>query len=265
MYTAHWGLEKPPFVTGTAEQVFFTGVPQQEALARLRFLVHQQRRLGLLLGEMGQGKSLILEMFAEECAQENWLAAKISLVGLSVREFEWELATELGAAPRLGDDSLRLTRRVEERLRQTRWQGERTIVLLDDVDQAGVDVMTQIQRFASQPTSRVGNLTLILAVNSKQINRLGARLFDLVDLRIDLDAWDAQDTIGYLQLALVAAGAERPVFEESALAEIHRLTKGVPRYVNRLADYALVAGSSAGLDVIDEQTVTAAHEEIFSG
>ena len=60
--------ESRPSPPGTAEPVFYAGLPQQEALARLRFLVHNQRRLGLMLGEAGWGKSLVLALFAEEAA-----------------------------------------------------------------------------------------------------------------------------------------------------------------------------------------------------
>ncbi len=262
MHATHWGLVKPPFPTGTAEPVFFAGLPQQEALARLRFLVHNERRLGLVLGEAGWGKSLVLELFAEECVRENWQVAQLNLLGLSVREFQWQLAVELHANPRLGDDSLRLAQRLEARLQQNHLQDERVVLLLDDADQAGADVLTQLVRLVQLPANRVGNLTVVLAVNSAHVNRLGGRLLDLVDLRVDLEPWDTEDTTGYLQLALVAAGANRPIFDESALAEIHRLSKGVPRLASRLADYALVAGSSARLELIDEGTIAAAYEAI---
>jgi general secretion pathway protein A len=259
MHATHWGLEKPPFPTGTAEPVFYAGLPQQEALARLRYLVHNQRRLGLVLGESGWGKSMVLELFAEEGMRENWQVARLNLLGLSVREFQWQLAVELHSSPRLGDDALRLTRRMEERLQQNHLQSETTLLLLDEADQAGADVVTQILRLVQLPASRVGNLTIVLVGSPAQASRLGSRLLDLVDLRVDLEPWDADDTTGYLQLALVAAGAERPIFDEPALTEIHRLSGGVPRLVNRLADYALVAGSSEGLDLIDEATIAAAH------
>ncbi len=262
MHATHWGLEKPPFPTGTAEPVFFAGLPQQEALARLRFLVHNQRRLGLVLGEAGWGKSLVLDLFAEECLRENWQVARLNLLGLSVREFQWQLAVELHAGPRSVDDSLRLARRLEERLQQNYLQGDRAVLLLDDADQAGADVLTQLVRLVQLPANRTGNFTLVLAANPAQVNRLGSRLLELVDLRIDLEPWDAEDTTGFLQLALVAAGAAQPIFDEPALSAIHRLTNGVPRLVNRLADYALVAGSSAGLELIDEATIAAAYEAI---
>jgi general secretion pathway protein A len=262
MHATHWGLEKPPFPAGTAEPVFFAGLPQQEALARLRFLVHNGRRLGLMLGEAGWGKSLVLNLFAEEAERENWHVASLNLLGLSVREFQWQLAVALHAGPRMADDALRLGRRLDERLQQNYLQGETIVLLLDDADQAGADVLTQLARLVQLPTGRVGNLSIVLAGNPTQMHRLGSRILELVDLRIDLEPWDGQDTIGYLQLALVAAGAEQPIFDDDALGEIHRLSGGVPRQVNRLADYALVAGSSAGLELVDAGTVAAAYEAI---
>ncbi len=262
MHATPWGLEKTPFPTGTAEPVFFAGLPQQEALARLRFLVHNGRRLGLMLGEAGWGKSLVLALFAQEAERENWHVASLNLLGLSVHELQWQLAVALHAGPRAGDDALRLTRRLDERLQQNYLQAETTVLLLDDADQAGADVLMQLARLVRLPTSRVGNLTLVLAGNPRQAHRLGNQILEQVDLRVDLEPWDAQDTIGYLQLALVAAGAEQPIFDDAALAEIHQLSSGIPRQVNRLADYALVAGSSAGLETVDAGIVVAAYEAL---
>lgn len=259
MHTGHWSLEKAPFPTGTAEPVFFAGLPQQESLARLRFLVHHGRRLGLVSGEAGWGKSLVLDLFAEECRRSNWNVVSLNLLGLSVREFQWRLTELLHATPRSGDDGLRLARRLEDRWHQNSLQQENIVLLLDDADQAGADVITLLVRFAQLPASQVGNLTMVLAARGTQVNRLGSRLLELVDLRVDLEPWDAEDTTGYLQLALIQAGAERPIFDDAALDEIHRLSAGVPRQVNRLADLALVAGSSAKLEMIDAETVVEAH------
>jgi len=84
----------------------------------------------------------------------------------------------------------------------------------------------------------------------------------LVDLRIDLEPWDELDTIGYLQMALLEAGAQRPLFEEEALSHLHRASRGVPRTVNRLADFALLAGSSNAQEKIEASTIQAASEAI---
>lgn len=262
MHIARWGLEKAPFSTIGTETVFYAGLPQQEALARLRYLVHNQRRLGLMLGGSGHGKSLVLALFAEEAQARGWNVASADLLGASVHEFYWSLATELAAGPRAGDDTFKLMRRVEHQLQRSRLEECKTILLFDDTDQAGPDIVTQLARLVQMPVDRVGDLTVVLAADSTQGLPISQRILNLVDLRIDLEPWDADDTTGFLQLALVAAGAEQPIFDEHALAEIHRLTGGVPRRVSRLADYALAAGSSAGLELIDAQTVADAYATI---
>ena len=258
MHATRWGLETHPFA-GHRDPVFFAGLPQQEALARLRFLVHNGRRLGLIAGQPGGGKSLLLQLFDEQARAENWAVTRLNLLGLSLREFHWQLAVGLRAAPRSGEEVSRLARRWHDRLQQNRLEATPTILLLDDADQAGADLVTQLVRLVQLPAAEVGQLTLVLATNAIETHRLGRRLLDLVDLRVELEPWDESDTIGYLQEALVAAGAQHPIFTEAALADVHRFSRGIPRQVNRLADFALVVGSANEVEVIDPATVAEAH------
>ena len=141
-------------------------------------------------------------------------------------------------------------------------QGVPTIVLLDNAGQVGADLITQLERLARIHPASESLLSLVLTANVSSIASLGESLLDLVDLRIDLDPWDELDTIGYLQLALIEAGSDRPLFDDQALSELHRLATGVPRKVSRLAEYALLAGSSSEQEIVDAGTVKSAHETL---
>lgn len=263
MYQSHWGLEKTPFPGGLDPTLFYEGSGQRESLARLRFLVGQGRRLGLVLGEPGLGKSLLLEVFARECRQPGRAVAQVDLLGMSSREFAWQLGVELQAPVRVEDDLVRLFRQLTDRINENQLQQVPTVLLLDNADQAGPDLLTHLLRLANfHAAAGEGWLTLVLAANRARANRLGEGLLELVDLRIDLQPWDELDTTGYLQLALVEAGCERPLFEDQALSEMHRLAGGVPRRVNRLADYALLAGSNSGQEMVCSSTIQSAHEAI---
>ncbi|MCA9232025.1 MAG: AAA family ATPase [Planctomycetales bacterium] len=262
MYQAHWGLERTPFPSGLEPHLFYEGLNQRESLARLRFLADNGRRLGLVLGEPGLGKSLLLEMFARECRQQSRAVAQLSLLGLSSRECWWQICAELQARVQLEDDLARLFRKLTERIVENRLQGISTVLLLDDADQAGPDLLQHLLRLAHFKAADEGWLTLVLTANRGQANRLGSKLLDLIDLRIDLQPWDELDTIGYLQLALVEAGSERPLFADQALSKIYQLTGGVPRRVNRLADYALLAGSSSGQELVCTATIQSAYDAI---
>jgi len=262
MYQTHWGLEKPPFPSGLDPKLFYEGASQRESLARLRFLLAHRRRLGLVLGATGLGKSLLLSVFSEQCRLAGQAVAQVDLLGLSSREFYWQLGNELRAAVHLEDDMLRLYRQLTDRLQENCLQGKQTVLVLDDLDQVGPDFLNQVQRLLRTETAHGGWLTLIASANPQQLSRLGKGLLELVDLRIDLQPWDELDTMGYLQMALFEAGAERPLFDDEAMSDLHHASAGVPRVVNRLADFALLAGSNDSLEMIDASTIQAASEAV---
>ncbi len=262
MYQSHWGLDRTPFSGGLDPQSFFEGASQRESRARLRFLVDNGRRLGLVLGEPGLGKSLLLEVFSQECRERSRAVAQVDLLGLSAREFYCQLGVALKSRVRVEDDLVRLARLLTDRLGENQMQGMTTVLLLDNADQAGPDLLTHLGRLANIQIRGDVGLSLVLAANRKQASRLGQGLLDRIDLRIDLQPWDELDTVGYLQLSLVEAGSERPLFEDEALAEVHRLSGGVPRQVNRLAEYALLAGSGVGSEMVCSATIQSAHDAI---
>ena len=102
----------------------------------------------------------------------------------------------------------------------------------------------------------------MLALDEKQLTRLDESLLHLVDLRIDLEAWARDDAEGFVQHALVDAGRLDPIFTDEAFDTLHRLTRGSPRHVVRLADFALLAGAGIGAQQIDGDMVHAAFDEI---
>lgn len=260
MNATTWGLEKSPFASGLDTRLFFEGAAHREALARLRHL-RTSRRLGLLLGDAGTGKSLVLRVFQEDCRRRGIAVALVNLCGLSTREFYWQLGAQLAAAVRVEDNLVRLFRQVSDRIHANRLQGVPTVVLLDDAHEAGPDLAAQIARLAQLDAGR-GSLSLVLVTRPATASNLGERLLGLVDLRIDLEPWDELDTVGYLQLALVEAGCDRPLFDDNSLSEIHRLADGNPRQVSRLADHALWVGAAAAPEIIDTPAIRAAHADL---
>src|SRR5690606_39209569 len=103
--------------------------------------------------------------------------------------------------------------------------------------------------------------TILLTTTADSLERLNASLLHLIDLRIDLACWTADDTVGYVQNALVEAGRYEPVFTDRALDTLHELTRGVPRHVARLADFALLAGAGRQASRVDASTVEQAFAE----
>ncbi|MBD15528.1 MAG: hypothetical protein CMJ72_10225 [Planctomycetaceae bacterium] len=249
MYPTQWGLTKSPFPSGIDLQLFYEGFNQREALARLRYLTSHPSRCGLMLGNAGFGKSHLLQLFAKECRLHGKAVALVDLLGLSTHEFLWQLGIQLEAAVHIENQPPRLFRQLTDRFQELSFERQRIVLLLDNVDQVGPDLRTLLLRLAQNETTRATGLTLVFSANASHSAQLGERLLDLVDLRIDLEAWDELDTIGYLQLALVAVGLEQPLFNDEGISELHRISGGVPRKINRLAEHSLLVSSQ----MIDSQ------------
>ena len=228
MYQSHWGLRESPFQGDSAVQFLHQSPTHEEALARLQFLVENHRRLGLLIGASGSGKSLVLEAFAEQLRRRGRPVVKINLLGLEPAEMLLLLAVGLKLNPEPSTSSVALWRAITDRLTEFYYQKSQTVILLDDADCADDRVLAQVARLARHEPSSESRLTLILAGQREKMGRLGDRLLDLAELRIDLEPWNQADTANYLNTSLAHAGSNSPVFSESAIDRLHDLTHGIP-------------------------------------
>ncbi len=262
MQLDHWQLSESPFRTVLDADRFYPSAGHDEALARLEYLVDARRRLGVLLGASGVGKSLVLHVVTQRLARKGSAVIVVDAVGTGTRELLWQLAAGLGAAPRDTSDMVHLWRLVADRVAENRMQQTNTVLLVDDASQAGPDVLTQLVRLARLDCTPAARWTILLVAEPLQAARWNESLRELVDLRIDLEPWSEADTIGYVQTSLVEAGRFDPVFDDEGLAAIYDLTGGVPRRVIRLADFALLAGASAAAGTIDAATVHEAYSEM---
>jgi type II secretory pathway predicted ATPase ExeA len=262
MYQSHWGLRESPFRDDSDLQSFYQSPTHEEALARLHFLVEQHRRLGLLLGPEGSGKSLLLEILASQLRRHGPVAARVNLTGISGDEMLWSLAAQFGRNLDRCDSTPVLWRALSDRLAAFRYQQVDAVILVDDADRAGNSVVPHLIRLAKIDSSPQPRLTLILAGDRLMIGRLGETLLGLSELRIDLAAWQPDDIAGYLDRSLRRAGGSADVFDEPAIARLCELSHGIPRQVRLLADLSLVAGAGRHLHSIDADVVDSVYHEL---
>ncbi len=262
MYQAYWGLSQSPFRGRLDSRAFHRGPAQDEALARLHFLVDERRTLGLVLGEPGTGKSLLLEVFATELNKTKHERALLGLLGIGRRELLWQLAGELGIESRRTASEAVLHREIDDHLIANRFQQLSTVLLLDDADEATPEVLGEIARLALFNQTHDAGLTLIVAAHPERLGRLGARLLELAELRVDLQGWELDDTAEMLKKSLAQAGRSTPIFSEAAIRRIHDLSGGIPRRVKQLADLALIGGAGANLAQIEPDLIELVYREL---
>ena len=248
-----------PFRNASDGSCFYASATHQEALARLQFLVRQGRSLGILTGSDGSGKSLVLARFLRELQQANQPACLINLMGLEPRDLLWELAAGLRAHPRTGDDAFTLWRLVIDRIRANHLLNTRTTILLDDADEAAHEVLIVVLRLLK---SHPAGTTLALTADGERMTRLGGDLLQLSQLSIHLAHWEVCDLRQYLQTSLSRAGGDPRMFDEAAVARLHALSDGLPRWAAHLAELAWLAAVGQQSDRITADTVESAYQAL---
>jgi general secretion pathway protein A len=259
---AHWNLDRWPFANVAAADQFYPTAGRDEALARIEYLVEARRRLGVLVGPAGAGKSTLLAAAARRVRRSGCAVAQVGALGITPRELFLQIAAGLQTTPSSEDDVPRLWRLIADRVAENRLQETSTIVIVDDAGEAGADTISQLTRLTRIDPSPAARWTVVVVAEPAQAARWNVSLRETVDLRIEVEPWEAEDSIGFVQTALVDAGSARPLFTDRALQALHEMSGGLPRTVCRLAEFALLAGAASGADEVDEDLVRVAGEEV---
>lgn len=168
------------------ERRFHCGPAQEEALARLHFLVEHGCHAGLIIGGRGLGKTWLLSRFRQALAETGCEVACTDLAGIDAYELLWQVASQLGRDPTPDQPLGQLWRAVSDHLAENRWLGRATVLLLDNGTSANQHVLDQVVRLAALDPAGAAHLTIILTCEPKRLGCLGPQLVSLSALRIDL-------------------------------------------------------------------------------
>lgn len=263
MYHTHWGLRTSPFGAEAGSSHASAGF--DEALARLKYLLDQRGRLGLLLGSAGTGRTTLAKRFCDVARREGCAAVLIGGNGCTERSFVQQLGRGW-QLPLANEHAASCAwELITDRLIELRYEQTTGVVALDDADLTPINALCQVERLLHLARSVESNLTIVLVSSLESAGNLGSALLEQVELRIDLSTWTEEETAEHVALRLFHCGSEQPIFTDEAITVLHELSGGIPRKVEQIAQLALLAGAGQQLSEIDAVTLTEAYRELGAG
>jgi len=244
MYTAFFGFSKNPFDMSPDPAFLFRSAQHEEALASLIYGVQTRKGFIVLTGEVGTGKTTMLECLRDYLNAQRVAFASLFNSRLTVEQFFEMLAYDLDLrCNRLSKTEVLLS--LNHLLMERAAAGRTTVLIVDEAHNLEWDVLEEIRLLGNLETRRGKLLQIILAGQQELDHKLEEpayrQLKQRIALRCALRGFEPDETAAYINTRCERAGVEEQnIIGPEVMDEIHRRTEGMPRLINAVCDNLLL-------------------------
>ena len=264
LYLEHFGLREPPFRITPHTDFFFTGANRGPTLDALIYAITQDEGIVKVTGEVGSGKTMLCRMLLERLPAdvESLYLANPSL---SRSEILGAIADELGI-PADGKTTHSMIRTLQDALVERYAAGKRVVILIDEAHAMPAESLEEIRLLSNLESKATKLLQIALFAQPELDDRLAAndmrQLRERITQHFNLAPLKVAEVGGYIEFRLRAAGYRGPnPFTARAIDQITRISEGLSRRINILADKALLAAYSGGAHQVDVAEVRIAAQD----
>ena len=276
-YIEYWGLKQHPFLLAPDSGMMHKAGQYYECLERLKYAINTNKGGALLVSEdAGLGKTTVLLKLIEEMRAQHGRAFKYAFVshptltpnqliayiagcfadatpndkGLP-SNFDLDFSQnkrQVTADSSMGDDKLGSLMRLKESLVETKRQGGKNIIIVDEGQMlcGARDIMQELRVLINLTYENEYLHTFIFSGQKPLWNEVKAipELWQRLPVRYYLVPLHLEETRDLIKHRLMKAGLgpEREIFTGEAFEIIQRYSMGSPRTIIAVADLALLIG-----------------------
>lgn len=270
MYEQYFGMRYTPFCRDIPPEALYESHAMTEALGRLAYAADRQL-FAVVTADAGCGKSTLIRKFAASLSRDDYILLYLSDSKLTPRWFYKGLLDQLGLESKFyrGDAKRQLQKEIEI-IRGV--HGQRVVCVLDEAHLLEKETIEEFRFLLNYRFDSMSPMALILVGQTELWeDKLRLKRYAAVRQRIDINCvlphLDHSETEKYIRSHLAYAQCEQEVFTPRALDEIHKVSCGIPRIINRICDKALMYGYQQQHRLIDDYAITyiTEHEMLDGG
>jgi len=245
MYKEFYGLRANPFNVNPDPRYLFLTRHTEEALACLTYGIQSRKGFVLLTGEVGTGKTTLINKLLEWLRLQQVATAFIFNSRLNVPQFLDYMMADFGI-PCDSEAKSQVLLRLYNWLLDRYRAGETAVLIVDEAQNLSEEVLEEIRMLTNLETFTEKLLQIVLVgqpeleqkLKQPQLRQLKQRL----TLRAKTHPLTLEETKAYVQQRLRIAGSNgQEIFNPEAVLEIHRYASGIPRVINLLCEHCLVS------------------------
>ena len=265
VYLDYYNLTEAPFAITPDPEYLFYSATHQNAIDKLLYGINSRMGFLLLVGEVGTGKTTICRCLLDNLADK---AATVYIINpsLSGAELIASILDDLGIDYPVGASKKDLIHALN-RFLLANANGQPVVIIIDDAQTMHIDSLEDLRLLSNLETDKdkllqillVGQPELLVQLSRPEMRQLKQR----VALTCRLDFLTKNEVGGYISRRLFVSGDKGHIqFKSDAVRRIFVKSKGIPRLINRICDYALTAGYVADSHEIDQRHVKKAVQEL---
>ena len=244
MYQRFFGLKESPFNVNPDPRYLYLTRQIQEALAGLTYGIQNRKGFILLTGEVGTGKTTLLNRLLDWLHGQRISTAYIFNSRLEVDHlFDYMMADfEIPCESREKSQVLlKLNQWLLERYRA----GKTAVLIVDEAQNLAPEVLEEIRLLTNLETSTEKLLQIVLTGQPELEEKLKMpslrQLRQRITLRCHTGPLTLEETFGYIAERLRIGGANgEPIFSKEAIQTVHLYSHGIPRVVNLLCEHSMI-------------------------
>lgn len=266
MYERYYEFSTPPFQLTPDSRFYFDSRAHARANAHLTFGLAQGEGFIVVTGEVGAGKTTLIERLLDQLDADTYIVARINTTQVSGEDlFRLAMAGFGLDAPEDSKSSLLL--QFEDVLRDHRLSGRRSLLIIDEAQNLSLAALEELRMLSNLTEGGRASLQTLLAGQPQFRRMLASPDLDQLRQRVlasyHLGPLTREETRGYILHRLTTAGWQgRPTWQEAAFGVVHDHSGGIPRRINRLCSRVLLLGALEQSDEITAAMVQGTAEEL---
>ncbi len=250
MYETFYKLKERPFSAAPLPSRYFPAANIEHARQSLHRAIGRADGAGLIVGPSGTGKTLLLQLLADEFRDRFQTVLLASGRLNSVRALFQSILFNLNLPYRQMDESeLRLS--LLDHLSPSQLPNSGLLLLLDEAHNMSWRLIEEVRMITNLVHDGQPRVRVVLAGNPKLEERFASPRLDSFSQRLAvrcyLESFSCEETAGYVRSQIEAVGGDPSrIMADDTFAAVHRATEGIPRLINQVCDHALLLSSLGG-------------------
>jgi len=252
MYLEFFGLHRHPFRITPEDDFIYMSQQHSRAYVYMSSAIWSSEGFVVISGEIGSGKTTLLKKTIRN------LEGDLKLLNISYTNLEskdlFGLILRKGGLKVEDDSKVAMLFQITEYLERMAEAGTPVVLTIDEAQNLTRENLEDIRMLTGMESMGGPSMRVIL-LGQPELKQAVANIPQLsqrVKLFFHLEGLTAAETAEYIDYRLLVSGhGGNKLFDEDTVREIHKLSKGIPRLINKLCDGMMMCAYSEDRPFID--------------